>query len=303
MSYISEENNTGLMKQVEALIIGAGRSGTTSMYKYLEGHPEICMSYIKEIHFFSFDDLYARGDKYYHSFFKGSDQQKKIGVDTYLLIDKKGPERVKQYNPDMKIIVLLRDPIERAYSGYQYALNNGYLKKSISFQQAAQNEGYHIENSDIIKCNNLCNIYQSMYYEHISYWMEFFPSENFLFLRTSDLRSDINTLFDKLSDFLNIKEFKNKDAQITVNKASESKSKLLQQFLLDRSNPLRVFLRRILPKAIKTKILKSNITEKLSSFNRKDVTYAPISGEDYRTAESYLEHDMKLLREIYKIDF
>ena len=121
------------MKKVDAIIIGAGRSGTTSLYEYLESHPDVCFSKIKEIHYFSLADLFARGEDYYHSFFNATENQIKAGADTYLLIDKEAPKRMNLYNPNMKIIIMLREPVVRAFSGYNYSINNGYLNKNVSF--------------------------------------------------------------------------------------------------------------------------------------------------------------------------
>ncbi len=132
------------MKKVEAIIIGAGRSGTTSLYEYLERHPDVCFSKIKEIHYFSLADLFARGEDYYHSFFNATKNQIKAGADTYLLIDKEAPKRINLYNPNMKIIIMLREPVVRAFSGYNYSINNGYLNINVSFIESIKNEDLHI---------------------------------------------------------------------------------------------------------------------------------------------------------------
>ena len=289
------------MKKVDAIIIGVGRSGTTSLYEYLDKHPDVCFSNIKEIHYFSLADLYARGEDYYHSFYKSEKHQIKVGADTYLFIDKNAAERVKKYNPNIKIIVMLREQVSRAFSGYNYAVNNGYLKESISFTDSIENENLHIKNSDIIKQNNLCNLYQSKYYEHLTYWMKYFPKENFLILKTNELKTNTKVLLNKLSEFLNISEFTDIKWDIKANKAAESKSKVLQQFLLNRNNPMRILLRKILPRKVKSKILHSKLPEKLSNLNRTETVYKAIKEEEHKFAEQLLKEDSELLKKEFNI--
>ena len=117
--------------KVNTLIIGAGRSGTTTLYEYLKNHKDICFSSLKEIHYFTFQDLYERGDTYLNSFFQHKKSENiLVTADTYSMIDKEAPKRILAYNPRMKFIVILRDPVERAYSNFQYARNYGYEKEA-----------------------------------------------------------------------------------------------------------------------------------------------------------------------------
>ena len=290
--------------KVNAIIIGAGRSGTTTLYQYLENHSDVCFSDIKEVHYFSVEELYQRGEDYYHSFWKHCKKERiKIAADTYLLIDKNAPKRITEYNSEIKIIIMLRNPAERTWSSFQYAKNNGYISDNKSFIQSIKEEEEHILSSDITIQNNLCNLWQSKYYEHVSYWSEFFPRKNILLLKTSDLKNNTDFLLKQLSSFLDIKDFSSDAALITANKSAKAKSKALQQFLLNRNNPLRAALRRFLPEKVKQKILHSKLPEKLSSVNRKETSYEPLSEEDRKYAEQLLEKDTKRLEKIFGINF
>lgn len=292
------------MKNVNALIIGRARSGTTSLYKILEFHPEICFSTIKEIHYFSVDDLYQRGINYYHSFFDFSAEKKQIiGADTYLFIDKEAPKRISEYNPEMKIIIMLREPVSAAFSGYNYAINNGYLKSKISFIESVQNEKQILLNSDIATKNNLCNLYQSMYFEHISFWMNYFSKEQILIIKTDDLKQNPDHVYSQLSDFLNVSKTHFSKSNRIENKSSKVKSKHVQQFLLNRNTPLRKFLRKIIPKQLKNTILHSGLIEKLSKLNKTETTYQKISSDEYQFAKNILETDLKNLKDNFAINF
>ena len=289
--------------KVNAIIIGAGRSGTTTLYQYLDNHPDVCFSDIKEVHYFSVDDLYERGENYYHSFWKNCKNEKvKLAADTYLFIDKKAPQRIVDYNPEMKIIIILRNPVERAWSSFQYPVNNGYISENMSFIKSAEEEHFHIKNSDIVMQNNHCHVWQSRYFEHISYWSEFFPRDRILILKTTDLKNNTPSLLKQLSDFLEIDDFKPENTDIKANKSAKAKSKALQQFLLNRNNPLRRFLRKALPEKIKQKILHSKLPEKISAVNRKAAEYNTITEDDRDFIITKLEKDTERLKKVFGID-
>nr|MDA3953858.1 sulfotransferase domain-containing protein [Bacteroidales bacterium] len=222
--------------------------------------------------------------------------------DTYLLIDKDAPKRIFDYNPNMKIIIMLREPVARAYSSYVYAINNGHEKKNITFRDTYNNEKENIKTPDIIKKNNLGHFYSGLYCKHIKYWMQFFPKENFLIIKTNDLKENYQKVLIKVSEFLNIEEFTNK-TEIKTNEASRAKFMLLHKFLIDRNSKLRKFLAKIFPNSLKETIFNSGIIEKINNINKKANVYKPISKEDIEFVNNYFENDLKLLKDEFDISF
>ncbi len=132
------------------LVIGAPKAGTTSLYKYLQQHPQIYMSPVKEPSFFALEgeelDILPSGnhsvtniDKY-QSLFQGVAEEIAIGeASTTYLYSPKAPERIKYYLPNVKLIAILRNPVDRAFSNYKMILRNkpSSLK---SFSQEIENE-------------------------------------------------------------------------------------------------------------------------------------------------------------------
>jgi len=292
------------MKKIEVLIIGASRSGTTTLYEYLDRHPQICFSEVKELHYFSFDDLYARGEKYYHEFIKHqTGNQVIVSSSTYLMIDRKAPERIARYNPDMKIIAILREPVARAFSGYRYAVNNGYESEKNSFVEHMKNESKYIEINDIIQINNLCNLHQSKYFEHLQFWENYFPRHNFLILKSDDIFRNKELIFKRLSDSLKIDANKFTTEKIHVNSASGAKFKALQQVFVNRNHPITKVLRHIIPAKLRYKIIRSGVTEKISNLNRKQTDNEKITNEEFAYAQTLLEQDLILLQQNYNIHF
>ncbi|NPA36355.1 MAG: sulfotransferase domain-containing protein, partial [Chlorobi bacterium] len=227
------------MNKVNTLIIGAGRSGTTTLSKLMENHPNICFSKIKEVHYFSISDLYKRGDDYFHSFFSDCKNKQIIAsADTYLLPAYNAIKRIKNYNPEMKIIVMLRNPVDRAYSSYNYSVNYGYHNSYENFTDSINKEE-NIENeTDIVKLNNLGHFYCSLYYKHLERWMSELPAENFLFLTINELKNSTDTFNSKLSEFLGITPFNDNSTGSKKHNANAiPRNKTVEQFLLNRENP------------------------------------------------------------------
>lgn len=289
--------------KVNLLIIGAGRSGTTSIYKYLDQHPDVCFSSIKEIHYFSIEELYKRGEKYYHSFYDHYQGEKLYAsADTYLMMDYQAIEKIKAYNENIKILVMLRDPVDRAYSSYNYSVNYGYHDALENFSDCISFEKDIEKVNDLIQRNNLGHLYASQYYKHLSRWLKVFPKENFVFLTTKELKEDPEGLYRKLCLDLNIAEFSLENSGKAHNANAVPKNKGLEQFLLNRNNPIRSLLRNMLPSFIKTSILKSTFVDKLHGLNRKEQAYEKLSDEEYKKMKDYFGSDLQSLNDELKIN-
>lgn len=114
-----------------AIIVGAQKSGTTALWNYLAKHPKVKPSLVKEIDFFVRDESYTQGDKYYHSFFppKLPNRRSMVSFDvspSYLASKERSEicaQRIHAYNPSLKIIAILREPVSRAYSAWNMYRN------------------------------------------------------------------------------------------------------------------------------------------------------------------------------------
>ena len=289
-------------RNVEAIIIGAARAGTTTLASYLDTHPNIDFSKEKEVHFFAFDDLYKKGKKYINSFFKNNGKIK-ITADTYLLVDSVAPKRVLEYKPSMKFILILREPVSRAFSGYNYSIRNAYIKEGVSFINACKQEKEFINSEDIVIKNNKCNLLRSRYFDNLKRWEQFFPKENFLLLKTHDLHKNPTSVIKQVEKFLNIKSAEVKLEEKIKNKAFSVRSKFLQQLLVNRNNPIRLFLKKILPPFVNKFLIKSGIVVKIANMNKQTKEYAKITKEEFRFAYKQLEEDILNLKKEYNIDF
>ncbi len=290
--------------KVNTLIIGAGRSGTTSLFKILEDHPEVCFSTIKEVHYFSIEDLNQRGEDYYHSFFPNYNQEPVVAsADTYLMIDYKVIKRIKAYNPEMKIIVMLRNPVDRAYSSYNYSVNYGYHEAYPSFTDSVEIEKKLKDEPSIVQQNNIGHFYAGLYAKHLKEWFKGFPSDQFLILKTDELKSEQAGIKQKLSNFLGIQPFNAENSDKEKQNANAiPKFRRFEQFLLNRENPVRRFIRWIFPSFIKRMIINSGVVDKMHDLNRTSAEYKPLDPDTRQKAMAWFKDDLELLKNDFGIE-
>lgn len=129
-------------RKVNFLICGTQKGGTIVLDAYLRTHPEICMANHKEIHYFDREKyfLYQKPDyRQYHEFFNPNQNHKVLGETTPLYMYwYTAPRRNWEYNSNMKLILILRNPIERAYSHWNMQRDRGY--DTLPFHKAIQSE-------------------------------------------------------------------------------------------------------------------------------------------------------------------
>jgi hypothetical protein len=200
------------------LIIGAAKSGTTSLYHYLGQHPDIFMSPIKEPKFFAHDgeqlhfhgprDMEAIHDvvtdwEMYKTLFDGAKSEKAIGeASAEYLYSPQASERIHHYIPDAKLIVILRNPVERAYSNFLFMRRNGREMCS-TFERGLACEDERIRNGwEFI-----------WYYKHIGKYAEqlkryytLFPHEHVHVILFDDLQKTPQKVVQNCFHFLGVDE-------------------------------------------------------------------------------------------------
>lgn len=102
------------------LITGAQKAGTTALFDYLSKHPAISAPSVKEIDFFNCESRFKAGTGFYHSHFPvdGGKGMLTFEASPGYLLSSRAPERIREYNPDIRLMVILREPVERAFSAW-----------------------------------------------------------------------------------------------------------------------------------------------------------------------------------------
>lgn len=255
------------------LIGGPPKCASTSLNFYLKQHPEIFMSPVKQTKFFSLD--YGNGIEFYlQTYFSGVTNEKMIGeaTPTYFLL----PfvvERIKRFNPEMKIIFCLRDPVERAFSGWSMRVNNG--TEHLSFREALLENVRQRKTHSFIgevgarewyddqKRHNRSDdagfrtyIEGSLYaYNLKNYFTHFHPSQIKIFFLDS-LKQDLQGTLKEIFTFLNVDNAYQIRHTEQKNTYKKSKIKLLEP-ILGKNKKFSKSLSNAMPEAFKKKILRN----------------------------------------------
>lgn len=174
---------------VDFIGIGAQRSGTSWTYACLYEHPEICAP-VKEIHFFS-RSRFSEGREWYEKHFKKCTTNQKSGeFSTSYLYSDVTAERIHTYYPDVKIIAILRNPIERAYSQYGNAIKGGEIPETMPFETYYKTEASVLE--------------QGLYAQQLARYFSVFSHHQILILIHEDIQNDPKAFIQKIYSFLGV---------------------------------------------------------------------------------------------------
>jgi hypothetical protein len=167
---------SGSPKGPDFIGIGAQRTGTSWLYACLYEHPGICMPR-KEINFFSRDRNWTRGFDWYERIFAECPPDVVSGeFSTSYLIAPDAPARIRERYPDVRLIVSLRNPVDRAYSSYLNDIVAGEVPRTTSFRDALQSRNDYLE--------------AGRYARHLERWLELFPREQLLVSLFDDARQE-----------------------------------------------------------------------------------------------------------------
>jgi hypothetical protein len=190
------------------LILGAQKAGTTALYAYLRWHPDITGPSFKEVSFF--DRHYARGEPWYRAHLPLRRRALVGEASPSYLFHPQAPERVARMLPEARLIALLRNPVERAFSHYQHEVALG--REPLSFDDATDREDERMrgELERMLRDPsyfshawwNYTYVARGRYAEQLERWYAAFPREQLLVLLTDELAADTADTYRRVLDFL-----------------------------------------------------------------------------------------------------
>ena len=290
------------MRAANLFCIGCPKSGTTTLFKILCQHSQIHTPKFKEPFFFNNSNYQNSIDWYAKTYYDDIKNEKWVldFTPSYLYSDE-ALFRINEYSKgkDLKFIVMLRNPVERAYSHYLHTLRDGL--EDLDFNDAIQAESERLLNYE----NNLLSqlkysyIYQSLYHKHLSKYFESFGRNNFFVINyDSQLldKSEFKLMISDLQNFLEIK-IENLNIEIKENFASESRFKILQTLV--NSNGLHKRLARLL---FKSKLNRQILINKFRKLNEKKMVKKDLEAEFKKNLyDKYFHTDVLKLESLLEI--
>lgn len=276
------------------LIVGAARAGTTSLHEFLDDHPDIFMSLRKEPTFFTFypEDPRFKNSRHrykatieeYLQHFEGHDE-KILGESStaYLYFYDRTINTIQSLVPDhrkVKILMILRDPAERAYS--QYMNNRRDLLEQLSFEDAIRDEEYRkIENwhFDFFYAD------KGFYYSQVKAYLDHFDDVKVCLYE--DLEKDPQKLLNDIFEFLDVAPHQENFEIEKKNQGGEMRVKWFKKIITTRRNPVLNLFRKVMSKESK-KRMRLWVKSLLLKYNLKKTDMDP--------------KVKKRLREIYRDD-
>jgi hypothetical protein len=293
------------------LIIGAAKAGTTSLYCYLKQHPEIFMSHIKEPNFFCFEgktlNFKAPGDRdepinhtsvtnldSYKALFKDVVAEKAIGCASPIyLYHSKAPERIKFYIPDVKLIAILRHPVDRAHSAFTFQYLGGVesgVKCLTDFAEAFYNEDIYIQ-------ENWMPLYHfkssGFYYAQLQRYYNLFNPNQIKVYLYEDLIVHPLAVVQDIFRFLEVDESFIPDMSGEANISGIPKNEGLYKFytLLSKQKLVKLTLKSFLPKGVGQRFKKFILAKpQLSPKLRRELT--EVYREDILKLQQLISRDL-----------
>ncbi len=193
------------------LILGAQKAGTTALYAYLRWHPEITGPSFKEVSFF--DRHYVRGERWYRAHLPARRSGTIVGeASPSYLFHPLAPQRVAQLLPHARLIALLRNPVDRAFSHYQHEVALG--REPLTFEEAIDREDERMQGEVEHMLRdpeyfseawwNYTYLARGQYAAQLERWFQAFPRERLLVLLTDELADDPAGTHRRVLEFLGV---------------------------------------------------------------------------------------------------
>jgi hypothetical protein len=301
------------VKAPNFLIIGAAKCGTTALWHYLRHHPEVYMAPTKHTRFFAFEveepDFrgppppmrgpaakntsvpYAITDiDAYHELFSGVAGETAIGEASHsYLYQPSAAERIRDYSPSMKLIAVLRNPTERAFSHHRQMVRDG-REPIADFARALAEEEARIRDR---WWPDFHYVQIGLYYAQLKRYFDLFERDQIRVYLYEDLNTRPNSVFQDIYRFLNVDDAFVPEATARYNASGMPKSKVLHSSL-QKLRRVRPVAQRLLPSEHYNRLLRLG-----STLHNKNLVKAKLSPElRRRVIEEYFHQDILELQDL-----
>jgi hypothetical protein len=288
-----------IVRNLDFLCIGATKAGTTSFFYYIKDHPQIYVPPIKEIFFFDDEVQIMKGwnNFYGEHFYKAGDSQKTGKMSPRYLRDPDVPARVFENNPNIKLFILLRNPIERAFSHYK--MLNRLGREDRTFSKLINDQ---LEKSNLELCRTSAQtgqfslLTQGEYGRILEGYLKYFNREQILILFSETLDKDPVSCLNSFYDFIGVERIlpMNIGRKYHVG-GDKARFVWLYPFLKKLYFP-KLLWHKLSAEKRKQLILWNNIKLKVSSKQK-----IQLNPDDHERLRNHYSDDVKLLENLFNV--
>lgn len=282
--------------KIQLMIVGSQKSGTSSLLRYLSQHPDIWTHPQPEMTYFLQDHEYKRGyDSAYAKYFSKCPGDKYIiAKNVMVMCSSEKMQRIFEHNPNINLIVLLREPIARASSAYWWARRRGWENIKTFEEALVAEEQRH--NEDWFKWRQCLYKFNSTYSLHINNLYSLFGRDKVHCFLTDALKTNAIGICQQIYDIMGISSDFKPQVSDRINQAAMPRSEkfgyLFTQFLASR-NPLRRAIRRLVPDTAAYKLRKAVL-----DLNDKPFTPPPLNPNTQNELYNYFKPYNEKLSEL-----
>jgi len=286
------------MDKISLMIIGAQKAATTSLKNYLTQHPQIRSHKQIEFSFFVNDSEYEKGydyaSKIYFKNLEKSFKGKIIAKNASICSSEKALMRLKENVPDCKIIFILRNPIDRAYSAYKMAVYDGWINRDFNELRSIIERN---ETNDILFRKFLA---LGHYHEQLTIIYKYFDKDAVRIFFYENLVDNISDICIEVFNYLDVDTKFTPDIGFVHNRTMKAKSRLVTKVLCQlraKGNFLNIISRKVIPASLFTKF-----GLRVLNLNKSNVQYGPMNVETREILKKYFEPYNKELSEMINVD-
>jgi hypothetical protein len=245
------------MRNIDLAIVGAQKAGTTSVASYLESHPDIVSHKEREFTYFVNDEEYASGyEKIFPSYFGSKNEvgKKLLIKNVGLMYHSYALDRLKEHNDNCKIIVCLRNPVDRAYSAFWYMKRMGW-EDAHSFEEALDLEYSRLANNTR-HAHDCAYVHRGLYADQLKKLFFTFNKSNISVIFLEELKKDSQLITDLLNN-LGLRHLVIPNIDRVKNASSTTRFSFVPR-LMSRQSIIKKSMKELLPNRMRRKI-KENI--------------------------------------------
>jgi hypothetical protein len=262
----SDKEYAGSAGRPDCIIIGGARCGTTWVYNYLRRHPHAFVPFIKETNFFVQE--FERGEKYYFSHYFSEKTEQALGFDISprYMYEPSTPERIATVIPEASLVVILRDPVERAWS--QYVGRRKLKNENRPFMQIIREEARRLNSGERWGDDFGSNyLYRGLYAEHLIRYLRYFSSNQIQLLFFEDLQENPEMFVQNLCAGVGLPTVAPPTSAAGESNSSHSIARIpaLQQLLWKKEGPAKVY--RTMAKLVVPRPMRPQIVRLIETLN------------------------------------